>query len=137
VLAMPFFYENVCRACEYGAQQTKTSCRELPLTSVTVFFAVRCGKRMTKSLCCASRYKAHGKCCLLCKSVSCALCRAFSRKTYGKGFAGRFFSFAVRFRRTANTLFPVVSCRMREKCIVIRCQSKKLILHRYNLVVVK
>jgi hypothetical protein len=27
---------------------------------------------------------------------------------HGKGFAGRFFSFAVRFRRTPNTLFPVV-----------------------------
>jgi hypothetical protein len=27
---------------------------------------------------------------------------------HSKGFAGRFFSFAVRFRRTPNTLFPVV-----------------------------
>jgi hypothetical protein len=36
------------------------------------------------SLCRASRYKVRGKHCLPCKSVSCALCCAFSGKMHGK-----------------------------------------------------
>jgi hypothetical protein len=42
------------------------------------------------------------------KKVSCALCHAFPGKTHGKVFAVRFLFFAVRSRRTAKAMFPVV-----------------------------
>jgi hypothetical protein len=51
---------------------------------------------------------AHGKGASPCKMLPCALCRAPRRKTHDKGFAVRFLAFAVRSRRTAKPLLPVV-----------------------------
>jgi hypothetical protein len=42
------------------------------------------------------------------KKLPCALCCALSQKTHGKAFAVRFLAFAVRPRRTAKHVFPVV-----------------------------
>jgi hypothetical protein len=44
-----------------------------------------------------------------CKKLSCALCRAPPQKTHGKAIAVRFLAFAVRPRRTAKHVFPVVT----------------------------
>jgi hypothetical protein len=65
-------------------------------------------KRMAKILYRALSDAAHGKGALPCKMLPCALCCAPRRKTHGKEFAVRFWTFAVRPRRTANPLFPVV-----------------------------
>jgi hypothetical protein len=51
---------------------------------------------------------AHGKDALPWKMLPCALCRAPRRKMHDKGFAMRFWSFAMRSWRTAKPRFPVV-----------------------------
>jgi hypothetical protein len=66
-------------------------------------------KRTAKNIYRALSDVAHGKDALPCKMLPCALCRAPRRKTHGKGFAVRFWSFAVRSWRTAKPRFPVVS----------------------------
>jgi hypothetical protein len=58
-------------------------------------------KRTAKVLYRAFRGKAHGNGTLPCKILSCVLCRAPRQKTHGKAFA-------VRPRRTAKPVFPVV-----------------------------
>jgi hypothetical protein len=76
----------------------------LPSTNLSVyylFFIVRREKRTTKSLCHASQFKACDKHSLPVKLLLYVLCRALPQKTHGKGVA-------VRPRRTANTLFPIV-----------------------------
>jgi hypothetical protein len=66
-------------------------------------------KRTTKIIYRALSDVAHGKDALPCKMLPCALCRAPRRKTHGKGFVVRFWSFVVRSWSTAKPRFPVVN----------------------------
>jgi hypothetical protein len=74
-----------------------------------LLFAVHREKRTTKIIYRALSDVAHGKDALPCKMLPCALCRAPRRKTHGKGFVVRFWSFVVRSWSTAKPRFPVVN----------------------------
>jgi hypothetical protein len=76
---------------------------------------------MTKVLYRAFWGKVHGNGTLPCKKVLCALCRAPRQKMHDRAFAVQFLVFAVRPRRTAKPMFPVVS----ESCMNNLVQLKR------------